>query len=170
MHAPDSRQVYQAYVDALNMRAFHRMSEFVHDTVTVEGRTIARADYVTAVETLMAPLADFRWEVDELIADGDRLAARLTVSGTPTGPWLGTRPTGSAISTKEFAFYHFREGRIDTIHYLLDTSVLAHGSCGDAGPSQRPLPRPGTPGARLDASAVPPPVTPAVQALRSSER
>src|SRR5689334_18549733 len=39
------------------------------------------------------------------------------------------------------------------------TSAPVRGSCGDAGPRQRPLPRPGrSPGAGLDADAVSPPV------------
>lgn len=49
------------------------------------------------------------------------------------------------------------------------TSVPEHGSCGDAGPSQRPLLHPGSTRMGLDANAVSPPVMPVVQARRFSD-
>ena len=38
---------------------------------------------------------DFRFEVEDLIAEGDRVAARVGVSGTHRGEMMGLPPTGS---------------------------------------------------------------------------
>jgi predicted ester cyclase len=40
---------------------------------------------------------DFHWEPREIAVDGDRLAARLTNTGTPAKEWLGVAPTGRLV-------------------------------------------------------------------------
>jgi predicted ester cyclase len=98
MNHADLREAYLAYLEAANDRAFHRM----------------------AVDSVR----DYHWRLDDLIIEGDRVAARLTVTGTPVKEWLGLRPTGRDVSFTECAFYHFRDGRFEHMWYLLDTRTI----------------------------------------------
>jgi predicted ester cyclase len=55
--------------------------------------------------------------------DGE-LLARLTVTGTHTGPFLGLAPTGQRVSGCAFEAWRLRDGQC-TEHWLhLDTSDL----------------------------------------------
>jgi predicted ester cyclase len=56
---------------------------------------------------------DTQMEIIDLIAEGDRVAARFTCSGTHTGEWLGHAATGRRFELiDEAAIYRFRDGRI----------------------------------------------------------
>ena len=65
------------------------------------------------IAPFLASFADTRMEIIDLIAEGDRVAARFTCSGTHTGEWLGHAPTGRRFEQiDEAAIYRFRDGRI----------------------------------------------------------
>lgn len=55
---------------------------------------------------------DLRFEVEDLLAAGDRVAARVTVRGTNTAPFMGRPPTGSSFTVAKVSFFRIAEGRI----------------------------------------------------------
>jgi predicted ester cyclase len=65
---------------------------------------------------------DMHMEIVEMIAEGDRVAARFTCSGTHTGEWLGHAPTGRRFELiDEVTFFRFEGGRIAGSWTLEDT-------------------------------------------------
>ena len=50
--------------------------------------------------------------IDDLIAEGDRVVARITARGTHTGELFGHAPTGRVVSLTGIAIYRLVEGRI----------------------------------------------------------
>lgn len=50
--------------------------------------------------------------VEEIVAEGDRVAVRYTERGTFTGPFRGTPPTGRSYQLVAMEWFHLREGRI----------------------------------------------------------
>ena len=65
---------------------------------------------------------DMRMEIVEIVAEGDRVAARFTCSGTHTGEWLGHAPTGKRFELiDEVTFFRFEHGRIADSWTLEDT-------------------------------------------------
>jgi predicted ester cyclase len=52
---------------------------------------------------LITAFPDVRLTVEELVAEGDRLAARVSVEGTHQGEFLGIKPTGRKIKVANFA-------------------------------------------------------------------
>ena len=124
MSSTDLRKVYRDYLEAANAREWHRMAEFVHDTVVFNGETVSRDDYVAAMQQAVDAVRDYTWRLDDLIIEGDRVAARLTDTGTPVEEWLGLQPTGRSVTFTEQAFYHFRDGRFAHMWYLLDTRTI----------------------------------------------
>ena len=52
---------------------------------------------------------DIRYEIDDIIAEGDRVAVRITVSGTHTGELRGIPPTGKRVSVDYFPLVPSRE-------------------------------------------------------------
>jgi predicted ester cyclase len=124
MNASELRQVYLDYLAAMNARELHRMAEFVHDTIVFNGETVSRDDYVAAMRQALDAVRDYAWRLDELIVEDDRVAARLTVTGTPVEEWLGLRPTGRDVTFTEYSNYHFRDGRFEHMWYLLDSRAI----------------------------------------------
>jgi predicted ester cyclase len=59
----------------------------------VVGPDAARA----ALRSMWAAFPDLHFSIDELVADGDRVVAKVTYSGTHRGTFLGVEPTGRSI-------------------------------------------------------------------------
>jgi steroid delta-isomerase-like uncharacterized protein len=55
---------------------------------------------------------DLHVQVDDLIAEGDRVVSRNTVTGTHRGEFLGIPPTGRHISYDEIFILRFANGRV----------------------------------------------------------
>jgi steroid delta-isomerase-like uncharacterized protein len=66
-------------------------------------------DYMRAVRRAFP---DFHNRVEELVAEGDRVAARLTYAGTHTGALFGIAPTGRRVSYAGVALFHIVSGQV----------------------------------------------------------
>lgn len=55
---------------------------------------------------------DARFTVEDMVAEGDRVAARLTMRGTHLGPLNGVPPTGRAVVVSGMSLERVENGRI----------------------------------------------------------
>jgi len=54
---------------------------------------------------------DTEFEINDLILEGNKVAARLTVSGTHKGALMGIPATGKRVSITGTSITHFRDGK-----------------------------------------------------------
>jgi steroid delta-isomerase-like uncharacterized protein len=71
-----------------------------------------REGFKEYMRTVQRAFPDFHNEVDELIAEGDRVVARLTYTGTHRGELFGIGATGQRISYAGVAIFGIAEGCI----------------------------------------------------------
>jgi steroid delta-isomerase-like uncharacterized protein len=64
------------------------------------------------VEELRVGFPDIRFMVEDLVAEGDRVAVRWTWSGTQTGQFREIPPTNKRVSNNGMAFYKMRDGKV----------------------------------------------------------
>jgi predicted ester cyclase len=80
-------------------------------------------DFYSAIRSA---LPDARYEVDDLIAEGDRVVVRWRLLGTHKGDFRGIAPTGRAIALKGIAIYRVEGGKlmerwvVSDLHGLLE--------------------------------------------------
>lgn len=88
---------------------------------------------------LRTAFPDLRFTIEELVAEGDMVAGRLTMSGTHEGPLTGMPPTGRAVRQDHMHFVRYRDGK----------AVEHWGVRDDLGMMQQmgAIPEPGQPGA-----------------------
>jgi steroid delta-isomerase-like uncharacterized protein len=67
--------------------------------------------YKGVVKMLRTAFPDLRYEVVDMIAEGDKLAARTSVSGTHKGEFVGIPPTGRRFSVEHIHWMRFVEGK-----------------------------------------------------------
>jgi steroid delta-isomerase-like uncharacterized protein len=53
---------------------------------------------------------DLHFEIEEMVAEGDTVVARWTLTGSHTGPFLGIPPTGRAIRVGGMSLDHLKDG------------------------------------------------------------
>ena len=89
------------------------------------GRTGPQAfrDYYSAIRSAVP---NARYEVDDLIAEGDRVVVRWRLLGTHKGNFRGIPPTGRAIVLRGIAIYRVEGGKlmqrwvVSDLHGLLE--------------------------------------------------
>ncbi|MET9563680.1 ester cyclase [Streptomyces tauricus] len=124
MSDADLREFYLRYIRALNAHEIHRMDEFINDEPTLNGEPGTRDQVIAMLNGIIDAVPDFHWEAREIAVDGDRLAARLTNTGTPAKEWLGVAPTGASFEIAEYAIYQVRDGRFVHMTALHDAETL----------------------------------------------
>jgi steroid delta-isomerase-like uncharacterized protein len=71
-----------------------------------------RAGVKAMVAGMKTGIPDARLDVENLVAEGDAVVARFTMTGTHTGSMMGETPTGKKFSTRGMAFFRLANGRI----------------------------------------------------------
>ena len=55
---------------------------------------------------------DIHLTVEDLIAEGDKVVGRTTVTGTHQGEFMGVAATGNSVSYNEMFMFRFADGRV----------------------------------------------------------
>jgi len=64
------------------------------------------------VPLMRAAFPDITYKVDQIIAEGDRIVAYWTASGTHKGEFRGVAPTGKQIKFSGFDIYRMSDGKL----------------------------------------------------------
>ena len=78
----------------------------------------------TCAVALHAALPDCASTVDDVIAEGDRVAVRYTTRATHTGELFGVAPSGRAVTMTGIEIYRFNGARIAEYWGEADMSAL----------------------------------------------
>ncbi|HVX44687.1 MAG TPA: ester cyclase [Mycobacteriales bacterium] len=70
--------------------------------------------------TLIQAFPDIRVTVEDVIAEGQKVVARQTVTGTHRGEYRGHAPTGRSVRYNEIFILRFEDGRIAEIWGVVD--------------------------------------------------
>lgn len=111
-------RIYRDYIATLNGRRFDDLHRFVHDRLTYNGEEWTRETYRALLADDVRKIPDLQYEIQLLVVDSDRVSCRLWFDCTPQQVFLGIDAEGRRISFAEHVFYHFREGRIDSVWSL----------------------------------------------------
>lgn len=83
-----------------------------------------RDTYLAVVAANGATFGDLVWTVEEMVADGDAVAVRYTMTGTHKGDFAGVPPTGKAVLAQSMAFYRLANGQIVEERAQLDMLAI----------------------------------------------
>ena len=76
-----------------------------------QAETVTREGLREQVRSWHAAFPDLEFVVEDLIAEDDRVAARVTLTGTHIGAeWFGHSATGKVINVTEMMFFRLQKG------------------------------------------------------------
>jgi steroid delta-isomerase-like uncharacterized protein len=81
-------------------------------------------DLKAAIDRTAGGLADPQFTIDDLIAEGDRVAARLTTGATQVGEFMGLPPSGKHYSIEEIHWFRLRDGKVAEHWHQMDQMGL----------------------------------------------
>ena len=76
------------------------------------------------VGVFLTAIPDLHFEIDDLIAEGDKVVWRFTSRGTQTGPLLNLPPTGKSSIVTGMVFFRLTDGKIAEVWVNIDNLGL----------------------------------------------
>lgn len=104
MSEENKELVRRYYAEVLNGRNLDAVGDYFADARVVEGVRRGCFSYLTAFPDLHA-------SIDELIAEGDRVFCRSTMTGTHDGEYKGIPPTGRHVSAESAEVFRIVDGK-----------------------------------------------------------
>jgi steroid delta-isomerase-like uncharacterized protein len=115
-----NKAAFQRFHDAANTGDIEVISKAIDETVAPDAviRTPLPIDATgaDALKQIWAMLLriypDIHLTVEDLIAEGDKVVGRTTVTGTHQGEFMGVAPTGKSVTYNEMFIFRFADGRV----------------------------------------------------------
>ncbi len=80
--------------------------------------------FITYMRSIHAALGGYQCIIDDIIAGGDRVAAKMTFRGVHKGLFLGFAATGAEVQWAGAGFFTMRAGQISALWVLGDIDGL----------------------------------------------
>jgi steroid delta-isomerase-like uncharacterized protein len=131
--APQSPEETIAVVDRVRAEVYNAGNFDVMPEIFAEGYVhgsangpdaIGIAEGARRIGGFVTALPDLEWTFDEVIAEGDRVAARWTTRGTHDGDLLGFTPTGKPVEFTGISFFTVRCGKVIEFQTEMDAAGL----------------------------------------------
>ena len=110
--------VLRSYEEIINTGDFDRAEEvftsgFVdHEEVPGLAGPPGIEGFKQAFSILRGAFPDLRMDVHDMIAEGDKVVARVTVQGTHQGEFMGMPPTGNRVEVSATDIFRIEGGKI----------------------------------------------------------
>jgi steroid delta-isomerase-like uncharacterized protein len=88
------------------------------------GQGDGRADLRARVELILAAMNPLRFEIQDLVAEGDRVVVRWVQQGTQSGSFMGIPPTGRQYTMAGIDIHALRDGRMAEHWHVVDLFAL----------------------------------------------
>ncbi len=115
MSREDNKALVRRWIEALNkqnLAAFDELCapDFVHHSpsITVQGLEA----YKQAISGEFTAFPDMRFTIEDILAEGDAVAVRLTGHGTHQGNLQGIPPTGKQATIPGMTIYRIADGKL----------------------------------------------------------
>ena len=85
-----------------------------------------KAELMAAIERVSAGLSDTRITIEDMIAEGDTVAVRLTSHAVQSGPFMGLPASGKPYTIGEIHIFRIRDGRVAEHWHEADFLGMMH--------------------------------------------
>lgn len=82
------------------------------------------AEYKQFAGTWYRGFPDRVFTVEDLVEEGDKVAAAFLITGTHNGEFMGAAPTGMSITVRGMNLFRIEDGRIKDVQAFFDSGSL----------------------------------------------
>jgi predicted ester cyclase len=109
-----NKAVFRRFQEAANTHDAELISKTIDELVEPDAliRTPLPIQATGAQAMLLRGLPDLRITIKDLIAEGDKVVSRNTVTGTHQGEYMGLPPTGKTVTYNEIFIVRLADGRV----------------------------------------------------------
>jgi len=130
MSMQQNKSLLKRFISEVNKGNFNVIDElFAEDYVNrypAPGATPNKEGFKQVLVGTRKTFPDFHWSLEDIIAEGDKVAYRLTMQGTDTGGFMGMPPTGKKVSIAGVSILRFANCKAVEHWYIGDNMTLFH--------------------------------------------
>ena len=112
----ENKALVHKWLEAWRDNNLTLLDELFTQDYAVNGTVIGLEGVKQAVQFLHAVFSDISAELNELVAEGDKVAVRWTVRGRQVSDFMGIAPTGKFVELQGINIYHVRDGKLSANH------------------------------------------------------
>ncbi|WP_035051647.1 ester cyclase [Andreprevotia chitinilytica] len=133
----EQQLVRRLYEDCFNTGNLALLPELLTDDFVGGRGEQGPAEFAKTVETLRTGFPDVRFELDDVIAEGDRVAVRWTFHATHAGPFAGVQASHKQVTQNGIAIYRIRDGKLAQAWLQIDRLGMLQQIGGYPAPAQK---------------------------------
>ena len=116
MSSEENKNIVRKYQEAYNASNFDALDELVAADVLTPNMTSNMPRGLEGAKLVhqktLTGMPDYHTAIEDLIAEGDKVAARVRITGTHTGDFYGIPPTGRHIDLTGMYIVRIADGKI----------------------------------------------------------
>lgn len=122
-----ARQTIAPFYEMLNQPASKDIQALAEQILSPEWKSYAseteykgREAFVGQVIGFGKLIPDLKWDIKEVMVEGNRIIVRSEASGTPTGPFFGVPVSGKSFRIMTIDIHTIENGKAVTAHHVED--------------------------------------------------
>ena len=116
MSAEQNKAVLRQAYDAINRNDLDALDEIVASDIADHDPAPGQGPGLEGVKgyfsSLHAAFPDVHMDVEDMIAEGDKVVARVSVGGTHQGEFMGIAPTGNRVTITGIDILRISDGKV----------------------------------------------------------
>ena len=120
----NTHAIKQLYDECLNGKNFFSAGTLISSSFQAPGGT-GPAGFLNTIRPLHAAFDPIVFEIEDIVAQYDRVVVRWTMRGRHVGSWAGEGPTGNAVHQAGIVIYKLSGGKVVAFWPMVDRLGLA---------------------------------------------
>ncbi len=127
MTVEQARKQVAPFYDMLNQPATKDLKALSEQALSPDWKSYAsetdfkgRDGFVAQVGGFGKLIPDLKWDIKDVMVDGNRIIVRSEASGTPVGPFFGVAPSGKSFRIMTIDIHTIKDGKAITAHHVED--------------------------------------------------
>ncbi|MCA2219846.1 ester cyclase [Nonomuraea aurantiaca] len=117
--------IMRLYDEVLNQGRLDVADEIIAATLSTGPNDPPGPERVKQISThIRSALPDMHFDIQDMIAEDNRVATRWTLRGTHAGPFFGVPPTNQPLEIRACVIFELKDNQITNLWPILDTSTL----------------------------------------------
>lgn len=118
MSEEQNTDIIKRTVDLINQRRLAQLAELTHphfkrhDMAGALPEVSGTDGPVNLVQMVLSGIPDIHYEIEQIVAQNDRVVVQLRGTGTHRGKFLGVPGTGKRIEWNGINIYRFEDGKV----------------------------------------------------------
>lgn len=108
-----NKKLYRDFVETvINKRQPDAAGRFMSESLIEHNANIAKVGRPKFLAAVLAGFSDYHGEIQDILAEGDKVVVRTLWTGTQDGPFLGLPPSGRKLRFMTADFFRIENGKL----------------------------------------------------------